>query len=292
MEGITVPFFIVAGICIIGAIIETYIPGFITETVQSNMKSLTIAMIGILFSFLLLFALLRLRIREGFEDSQLQTRWDSLVTTNKIEEICSLYTDIYDKIVTVEKGAPSSETKTDAQAREATDARFAQVMKQKPLSCSLFKEVQDKKGNINTFYPVLLRVPDIFFVQAYETANACLLLLIDQYNQVQDAERKRKEGFEDLCDEKQAEERREYLKQMNPNEEYKKCILPEEVPEDKKQTAMEQKLTRLEDTWSSYKKTIKSPISKVLEDCAYYKGELEKKKKEAEELSNKYNLKS
>lgn len=291
MEGITVPFFIGAGMAIGGALIETYNPGYITETVQSNLKSLTIAMVGIMFSFVLLFVLLTVRIREGFEDSQLQTRWDALVEANKIEEICSLYTDLYEKILTVEKGAPD-QAKTDAQAREATDARFTTVMTQKPLSCSVFKEIQEKKGNLNTFYEILMKAPDSFFPQAYDTANGCLLILIDQYNQVQDAERRRKEGFEDICTEKQAEERRQYLKQMNPNEDYKKCILPEEVPDDRKKIALDEKLTRMEETWATYKKTTKSSITKILEDCAYYKGELEKKKKEAEDLSNKYNLKS
>jgi hypothetical protein len=292
MEGITVPFFIVAGMAIVGATIETFAPGTLSETVQINLKALTIAMIGILFSFLLLFSLLSFRIREGFEESQYEAKWNELVEANKVEDVCSLYTDIYEKILTVEKGAPGGETKTDAQAREATDARFASVMTQKPVSCSLFKELQETKGNLTSFFLVITKTPDSFFPQVYDTANGCLRLLIDQYNQVQSAEQRRVEGFQDLCTEEQAKERREFLKQTNPNEDFKKCLLPEEIPEDKKKSTVETKLSKLETSWNEYKKTIKTPISKILEDCAYYKGELDKKKKEAEDLSNKYDLKS
>jgi hypothetical protein len=291
MEGIAVPFFIVAGMTIVGAVVETFFPGALSETVQINLKSLTIAVIGILFSFLLLFVLLSARIREGFEDTQFQTKWDDLVESTRVEEVCIVYTDLYDKILVVEKGAPGTEQKTDAQAREATDKRFADVMRLKPVSCTLLKELQEAKGNLSSFFSVITKAPDSFFPQVYDTANGCLRLLIDQYNQVQGAEQRKKEAFQDLCNEDQAKERREYLKQINPNEDFKKCLLPEEIPEDKKKSVVQYKLDILESNWNEYKKTIKEPISKILEDCKYYKEQLEKKKKEAEELSNKYDLK-
>ena len=283
MQSILVLLAIVTGIAIVGALVETFLPGLITETMKSNLSALTMAIIGILLSFSFLMWFLKLRIREGFEDSSLQSQWNQMVTTNKLNEICTLYTEMYEKTLTVEKGAPPEQVKTDAQARESTDAKFAAGMTVPLLSCHLIDKVNSAEG-LDSFYAAIQKVPNTLLVQAYETAISCRRLLIDSYLKVQQAELKQKEAFEDkpLCDEDVAKERKLQLAAQQ-------CILPEEVPQDKKEKVILQKLEQIQSTFTSYQK--KDSIDKILEDCKYYKGELEKKKKAAEDLSNQTSLK-
>jgi len=279
---------------LVGSLLETFVPGVITKPFQTRMSALTIGFLGIIFSIVFLMVFLKARNREGFEDRSVQTQWNTLVIDNKIPEICKIYTELYEKTMTVEKGAPPEPVKTDAQAREAVDKIFAEVMTTPPLSCSLFEEVNSQKDNLDSFFKVIQKVPDIFLIQVLETANACRTLLIRQYNKLQQAEQERKEGFEDftLCTDKAAEERKAFKERKSLSEEAQKCLLVEEIPLEQKEQVIQKKLTALQDSFTAYKgrSTIKDSIQKILDDCAYYKEQLDVKKKEAEDLSNKYNF--
>lgn len=292
MEGISIQIQILAGVAIVGALVETFAPGLISEKLKSDLSALTMAGIGILFSFLLLMLLLKFRIREGFEDTDMQSKWSELVRVNQITEVCEMYTKIYDKMLTVEKGAPPGEVKTDAQAREAVDAKFAERMTTNVVNCKEVEEISAAKS-LDGLYLLLPKVSDSLLVQNYETASACRMLLIDNYLKVQDAENKRKEGFEDLtvCTDELAKEKREFKERKPLSQEAQKCLLVEEIPGDKKREVLQSKLNRIRAVFEQYRMQgkVKDSLPKIFEDCKYYIEKMEEKKKEAEASSNKYN---
>jgi len=291
MEGISIQLQIVAGIAVVGALVETFFPGLISEKLKSDLSALTIATLGILFSFLLLMLLLKIRIREGFEESELPSKFQSMITSNQIKEVCALYTDMYDKMVTTEKGAPPDEQKTDAQAREVVDKQFRDQMSVSPVSCSFITKLEEAK-TVDALYELLPSLSDNLLVQVYETAVACRSLLIGNYLKIQDAENQRKEGFQDflLCSDEAAKERKQFLERKPLSQEAQQCMLVEEIPAEKKRQVLEDKLTTLTKTLDVYKQTkgVKDSLPKVLEDCQYYKQKLEEKKQEAETTSNQY----
>jgi hypothetical protein len=293
MDGISVSLQIVIVMVVLGAVVETFYPGILTQHMKDSFSALTMAMIGILCSFLLLMWLLKLGIREGFEEKSYETRWKDIAESNKVEEVCKIYTEIYEKMLAVEKGAPPAPTKTDAQAREAVNQRFSGLMSVPPVSCSLIDELQAKVNTLDTFYPTIQSAPDNLLVQVYQTASACLALLIENYNQIQDAERRRTEGFEDLCTDAEADERRKYIQRNTLSDEAKRCVLPEEVPKEKKLSVIDEKLNQMERALETYtkEKSIKASIAKVLDDCKYYKAELDKKKEEIQNISKNTRVK-
>jgi hypothetical protein len=293
MEVLTTSLKVVAGIAVVGAILETFVPGLISKQVQGNLSALTIGFLGIAFSCLFLMIFLKLRIREGFEDPSYITRWKTMVDTNKVKEVCDLYTEMYEKILSVEKGAPPDNVKTDAQAREATDAKFKGVMTYTAINCKEVEEIQSKVNSADGFYLAIQKAPDIFFAQVYDTALGCRSLLIQNLLEKQQADQRRKEAFQDLCSDTAAEERREFKNRKPLSEEAQKCYLVEEIPPEKKANAIFLKLDRMDTALSNLKKmkNTEESVSKILDDCAYYKKELEKEAKEAQETSNKYNFK-
>ena len=277
-----------------GAILETYFPGFLSKKLQSDLSALTVATLGILTSILFLMVFLKTRIREGFEDTEYLTRWNSMVNESRVGDVCKLYTEVFEKVMKVEKGAPPEPVKTDSQAREATEKLFTDLMTTKLLSCALFNEVESNKNKLDTFFEIIMKVPDTFLIQVYETAVACRSLLINQYTTVQQAEKERKEGFEDrLCSDAAAKERREFKERNTLSEEAQKCMLVEEIPPEKKTKIVSQKLDRLQSKYNQYRATAKvqDSIQKILEDALYYKNELDKRSKQAVEMSNKYQFK-
>ena len=295
MEFVSTTLKIVAVVAVVGAIIETFIPGLISAQLQEDLTTVTIKLLGIAFSIVFLMLFLKFRIREGFEDPTYMTRWKSLEQTYKIQDICTLYSEIYEKMLTVEKGAPPAEVKSDAQAREAVDKRFAAVMIYTPVNCTMATSLQSKATSLDGFFLEIQKAPDSFLAQVYDTAIGCRSLLINQYNDVTAAENKKVEGFEDapLCSDSLAEERREYMKRKPLSADAQKCMLVEEIPAEKKELYIGLKLDKMEKTVEEYKKAkfIQDSLAKVLEDCTYYKGELDKKKKEAEDKSNSYQFK-
>jgi hypothetical protein len=293
METFRLPLQIVAGLAVLGALVETFIPGLLTERFKQDASAITIGLLGIVFSTLFLMVFLKGFTREGFEDKSYLTKWTSMVESNRISDVCSLYTDIYERILVVEKGAPPEPIKTDAQAREAVDKQFAEVMTTPPLSCSLFEEVDSKKKSLDEFYTIIQKVPDIFLVQVFETALATRTLLIRQVLKVKQAEQERKEGFQDInvCSDEAAKEKKEFKQRKPLSQEAQTCLLLEEVPAEKKLDVVLRKLSTIEQTYIKYKRASKEKDSmeKILADAQYYKNELDKKKQEAEATSNKYN---
>lgn len=292
MELLTTTLKVVAGLAVVGAVVETFVPGLISEKLQGDLTALTIGFLGILFSCLFLMIFLKLRIREGFEDPSYITRWKTMVESNKVKEVCALYTEMYEKMLPVEKGAPPDAVKTDAQAREATDAKFKSVMTYSPVNCKEVDEIQSKVNSQDGFYLAIQKAPDTLFAQVYDTALGCRRLLIQNLLEKKQADQRRKEAFQDLCSDQAAEERRAFQNRKPLSAEAQKCFLVEEIPPEKKANAVFLKLDRMDDELAKFKKikNTEESISKILEDCKVYKEELEKDAKEAQETSNKYNF--
>jgi CO dehydrogenase nickel-insertion accessory protein CooC1 len=94
-----------------------------------------------------------------------------------------------------------------------------------------------------------------------------------------------------LCSDAAAQEKREFNQRKALSDEAQQCLLVEEIPVERKLTVVLQKLTKIQETYDTYKKTSneKDSLGKILADAKAYKAELDAKKQEAEDLSNKYN---
>jgi hypothetical protein len=275
-----------------GGLLETYVPQIFSEAFKKNMTALTVGFLGITVSTFLLMIFLKRGNREGFQDQSQAARWTIMANGFKVSEVCKLYSEMYEKILLVEKGAPPEPVKTDAQAREAVDKIFGVVMKVPPLSCSLFEEVESQKENMDSFFKIIQKVPDNFFVQVVQTAQACLFLLVQQYQKVLENEKRQKEGFEDfnVCTDQAIAERKAFQERKPLSQEAQTCLLPEEITPEKKEDAIRKKLDAIVATYQSYIKEnpMKNSMDDILKSAAFYKGELDKRAKEAEETSNKY----
>lgn len=290
---------LVAVIALFGALLQTFQPDFISEATSNALSAMTLALLGIFLSVNGVRIALALNAREGFEGLSPVEEWGSLVSQYKIQEVCELYTDVYEKIRAVEKGAPPEEVLSDAQAREKADKIFSDVMTVSPIPCGQVMEAIASKTEAKLL-ETLLVLPNALLVQVYETVFACRSLLIRSYLQIEDAERRAKEeaenqeeeGFEDppLCTPEQTQERREAAKQPPVSEEAQRCQLPEEVPKEKQEDLLKNKLNTFQMIFQGYQiqKKVKETVPKILDDCIYWRGRLNAKKQEAEDKSNSY----
>jgi hypothetical protein len=95
-----------------------------------------------------------------------------------------------------------------------------------------------------------------------------------------------------VCNEAAAKERKEKKEEKKVSKEATQCVLVEEIPPESKEKAIQKKLDAMEKALKQYRtsSTVKDSIQKILDDAMYYKNQLDKKKKEAEQMSNKYNV--
>lgn len=290
---------LVAVIAVGGSLLQTFKPDVISPATSNALSAMTLALVGIVVSVNLLRLGLTLNAREGFQGTSPVDEWASLASEFKIQEVCDLYADIYEKIRVVEKGAPPDEVLSDAQSREKTDKIFSEVMAVSPIPCGKVTEALASKTEVELL-ETLLVLPDALLVQVYESALACRSLLIRSVNRIEDAERRAKEeqekreeeGFEDaaLCTPQQSEERREAAKKPPVSEEAQRCQLPEEVPKEKQEDLLKSKLNQFRSTFQAYQiqKKVKESLPAILDDCRFWKARLDAKKKEAEDKSNSY----
>ena len=275
-------FGVLAALVLLGALLETYQPGFFSETFKRNMSAMTLGMLGIVLSMLGLMLFLKLRVREGFESKDLVQASKDLLRTYKLKEICAMYTDILNKLILLEKGPPPSSV-TDAQARERAEKRFQNLMQSPLLSC---KQVQDieSASTLDSLFEAMVNIDKNLLVQAYETAVASRELVLQQYNQVQEAKSRKIEAFT-VCTREEADERRKRREQQEKERSLERCVLPETIPQEEKERVLQTTMTLLVSNLDAHKKKfqIKESLEKLLEDYAYYKNELEKDKKAAED---------
>lgn len=303
----TILFIILLGLLVIGSIVELYNPAFVPKEMHIVLQNVTLAVLGLFICFYVLMfflSFMRTPYREGFQDSNQDTKklvdnWKTMVKDNKLEEICKIYNDIYEKIFKVEKGIPP-ESFTDEQAREKTLKIFKDVIPSGILSCSTVDKIKNVP-DIDTLFTISQGLPDSFLVQGYETAKGCRALLKKNVDEIQKSltqditvslEKKKpkesdeSEGFVDasvgICSPEITEERRKFLREKKLSEKAQSCLLPEEVPLDKKDGYVKQKYDKIMITKQDYMKNTKESLEKILADCAMYKKQLDDFKKKAE----------
>jgi hypothetical protein len=98
----------------------------------------------------------------------------------------------------------------------------------------------------------------------------------------------KKEGFVDpsvgICSPEVTEERRKFLRQKKLDEAAQRCLLPEEVPLESKETVAANKLKKIQDTYDAYiRMSPRKPLlSDVISKSLDLEQKLEEKKKAAE----------
>jgi hypothetical protein len=273
------------GLGIVGGAIELFAPGLISDKMSELLVALSIGTLLLAVSFFFLILLLKGPTREGFASQDPMSRWVLFYETSG-KRLCDFYTEIYQSILKVEGGVAPN-TVPEAQARERTMDMMKKKMGSGPVSCAKIEALYRaaKKEDLDTFFTELQPLPNSFLVQVYDTAVGCKELLIENYNRIMASLQRRSEGFVDaktpVCSPDVTEQRRKFLREQKLSEEMKQCLLPEEVPLDRKEDYVETKLKAMTDGLAEATKG-KASLQKVLEDCAYYKGELDKLKQQAE----------
>ena len=240
------------GIIHLRAILQTanMFPTFFDKLFDQTASKLTVAVVllfasaGILAFFLQ--SLTRFN-REGFTDvkdiPKAMTEWKKLTDDYSVAAVCSIKKQIEDKLIPVEK---QTNKLTDAQAKERVAKLF-------PLNCELVEPV-NKAKDIDTFFTTVQLLPNTFLVEVYETAEKSTQMLEKQANEIQSALQK-KEGFIDpsvgICSPEVTEERRKFLREKKLDEAAQRCLLPEEVPFEKKEDVALGKLKKMQETYDA-----------------------------------------
>lgn len=273
----------ILGIILLGAVFQTFhlFPTFFDSYFDQTATKLTVASLLLLVSALVLMAFLqalqRLN-REGFEDQEpkAMSLWKTTLQTYPIADVCSIKQKIEERLVTVEKTISKL---TDRQAKE----RVAKLLG--PLDCGIVANVSQAK-DIDSFFTAVQLVPNTLLIQTQETAKVCKQLLQKQYDDV--IKSLGKEGFVDpsvgICSPEITEERRKFLRQKKLDEAAQRCLLPEEVPFEKKEDVALAKVKKIQETYDAYlrmntKEPLMSDLVVQLQDLLT---KLEEKKKQAE----------
>lgn len=285
----TILYLVLLVLLVIGAFMELGNPKFIHPQMKYVVIYLTTGILGLFISFYVLMFLLSYRNREGFENKDIFDEVKTILTENKLEEICKVYDEIYQKIFKVQKGIPP-ESFTDEQAREKTAATMKKEMTLGPVSCPKVKTLQDAVASkdIDALFTVTQELPNSFLAEAFDTAKGCRAILKKNVDEVKLSVAAIKESFVDvsvgICSPEVTEERRKFLREQKLSEKAQSCLLPEEVPLDKKDGYIQSKLNKIKAAFEEYLKTeqTKETIQSILEDCSMYKKELDKFKQQAE----------
>ncbi len=285
----TILYLILLVLLVIGAFMELGNPKFVNPEFKYIFIQVTFGILAIFLSFYLLMFFLSFRNREGFEDKDVFQNTKAILDQNKLEQICKVYDEVYQSIFKVEKGIPP-ESFTDEQAREKTLKIIKKEMIQGPISCPKVQKLKEAvtAKDIDTLFTVTQELPNSFLVEAFETAKGCRAILKKNVDEIQVSLAAVQEGFVDasvgICSPEVTEERRKFLRDKKLSEKAQSCLLPEEVPLDKKDSYIQTKLDKITAAFEEYLKTEKSKetIQAILDDCAYYKKELDKIKRQGE----------
>lgn len=265
-------FYVILPMVLIGAILQhtNLFPNYLNDEYDNILTKITLLCIAIAFVYLAYFLFLNSRNREGFADQQAITpvdRWKTMSQENSLQPLCSLLEAMEAKMIPVEKGAPPDQ-KTDAQARESVQQEFQKGNLVGLFSCAQFKKVEAAQ-DLEQFFTVIQEVPDTFLAEAHSTANVALNLLLKQKEKMTEASVppsnvRVAEGFRDVstkvCSPDIVEQRRKFLREKKLSEEAEQCLLPEEVPADSKESAIAQKLDKIQQTYLEYLAYVAKPV--------------------------------
>ena len=257
-------FYVILPLVLIGAYLQNTkrFPNYLNEEYDTVLTKITVLVLAIAFVYLLYFLFLKTRNREGFANQQAISpvdRWKTMSQENSLQPLCTLLETMEARMIPVEKGVPPDQ-KTDAQAREAVQREFEKGNIVGVFSCAQFKKVEAAQ-DLEQFFTVIQEVPDTFLAQAHSTANVALNLLLKQKEKMADASVppptvRVAEGFRDVstkvCSPDIVEQRRKFLREKKLSEEAEQCLLPEEVPADSKESAIAQKLDKIQQTYLEY----------------------------------------
>lgn len=281
--------YILLGIILLGAFFQTVhlFPNFFDRVFDISASKITVSFILILVSMVGLSLFLRGLNREGFQSPVAMNQWNELVEKYQIKEVCAMKGRIQEKLLVIEKGAPPN-TVTDDQAREQVEKIFTKGSSSGAVNCEAFQKVNEAK-EIDRFFTGIQELPDSFLIQVQETAERVDSLLEKQYLTVADSLAKKEEGFIDtsvgICSPEVVEERRKFLREKKLDEEAQRCLLPEEVPFDSKDTIAENKIKKIQQTYDAYIRM--SPGKPTISDLLTKSKEYEEKLNEnAKQLSN------
>lgn len=249
-------------IVFLGALLQTskLFPSFFDSLFDQTASKLTISTILLLISVLILQTFLKglqRWNREGFQDPSSMTKWKELTTTYPIADVCAMKSELEQRLFALEKG--TADTLTDQQARERVEKIFTANTTNGTVNCQQFETV-NKAKDIDTFFTVVQELPNTFLIQVQETAERILSLLEKQKKEVEkslsEAKKAKAEGFIDpsvgICSPEITEERRKFLREKKLDEAAQRCLLPEEVPLEKKDDIAMAKVKKLQDTYDAF----------------------------------------
>jgi hypothetical protein len=276
-------------IAFVACVVVAYyiVPSIVKYFFQNEEMDIYLTKMTVLFVFLILSVygimwFVKSRAREGFVDSDPVSQWKAAIQNPDFDNVCSIYTEIYENQVKTEKGSPPNEI-TEEQARERVDADFAKKCSLGVFSCSLYQKVKASK-DLDTIYGDLQTVPDSFLAQAYQTLTVCKGILEKTIADIQDSISKIKiEGFDSppICSAEAAASRKSVIQKSDASNDPARCILPEEVTPEAKKAAITQKLQKIQNALDALQGKGES-FSDLYKECMNLKGKLAELKSKAE----------
>ena len=187
---------------------------------------------------------------------------ESFLAAYKVKEICDVFAVVYEAEVNAER-ADGANQRPEAEAREKANANLKAKIPGGPLQCPPAVTTSDDLREQRDAFKAL---PDTTLITIYATLLYSTVNLQMTYDKIkksmEEANKAKKEGFEDICTKEEAEAKRKT-----------QCKLPEEVtPEEKAKieaqykqeiTAKKQSLVSGLNSWMS---TYKSQVQKAKDD--------------------------
>ena len=275
-------------IAIIVAIVIAYyiVPSVVLFFIKNKfmdefLTKLTVYTVLMILSIYGIMWYVKSRAREGFVDSDPVSLWKAAIQNPDLDNVCSVYSQVYENKVKTEKGTPPNEI-TEEQARERVDAEFKEKCSLGVFSCTLYKKLK-ASSTIDTIYRDLPSVPDAFLAQAYQTLTVCKTILEKTVKEIEDSISKIKEGFDSppICSEEAEKARKSAMKKPDPANDPARCVLAEEITPEVKNAEIKRKLQTVESALEGIQgKGV--PFKELYKECMDLKAKLDELKAKAE----------
>ena len=319
METFKIYFWIVFALAVIGSAIQAFFPQLLGGKLDEFLTNEAILLM-IIFTVTIttMFVLKGLCMnssscaREGFENESnpVINQWKDIVTKDKLEQLCSLQSEIYKKVYALEKGVKADpergiegDEKPEAIARMNTEKTFTDLMPGGNFDCVLLQRVS-AAADIDSFFVESANLPENYLNRAFELAAACARLCERLLKKVDSAIEKpsipdvKFEGFinpnQKVCSPELIEERRKFIREKKLSEDEQACLLPEEVPLETKEETVKKRLGIMMAQWDAYQPKLpydfregekpykKMPIADMVSYALLIKAQLDKIQKSAE----------
>lgn len=177
---------------------------------------------------------------EQFQDVYDPTDLQAFFKPYQLEEVCTIFSYVYPKVVQSETLGENNQKKSDEQAREAANALLKKFIPGTLLSCPIKLPTEKTLDAADEFLSAL---PDTFLATVYASlvysTKNLQLSLATMTRALQNAQNARKEGFTSVCSKAEAEEKRKLQATQ-------KCTLPEELTAEQKQQLEATKRERIQ----------------------------------------------